>query len=120
MMKLAAAAGIDVAEVGLVPTNQIEGLPAEFSQEKANSLYVRRFDRTPEGGRIHVEDFNQIYHQFPHDKYKHYSYTNMGRDISAFLGADAVAEFIRRLAFNALIGNADMHLKNWSLSLIHI
>ena len=24
-------------------------------------------------------------------------------------------EFIRRLVFNILIGNADMHLKNWSL-----
>ena len=24
-------------------------------------------------------------------------------------------EFIRRLVFNTLIGNADMHLKNWSL-----
>jgi len=116
MMKLAAAAGIDVAEVGLVPTNQIEGLPVEFSQENANSLYVRRFDRTPEGGRIHMEDFNQIYHQFPHDKYKHYSYTNMARDISTFLGAGAAAEFIRRLVFNAVIGNADMHLKNWSVT----
>jgi serine/threonine-protein kinase HipA len=30
-------------------------------------------------------------------------------------GADGVAEFIRRLVFNTLIGNADMHLKNWSL-----
>ena len=26
-----------------------------------------------------------------------------------------IAEYIRRLTFNALIGNADMHLKNWSL-----
>jgi serine/threonine-protein kinase HipA len=115
MMKLAAAVGIDVADVGLVPTNQIEGLPLEFSDENADSLYVRRFDRTPEGGRIHIEDFNQIYHQFPHDKYKHYSYTNMARDISTFLGTEAVAEFIRRLVFNAAIGNADMHLKNWSV-----
>ena len=30
-------------------------------------------------------------------------------------GEDGVSEFIRRLVFNALIGNADMHLKNWSL-----
>ncbi len=28
---------------------------------------------------------------------------------------DDIAEFIRRLTFNTLIGNADMHLKNWSL-----
>ena len=26
-----------------------------------------------------------------------------------------MAEFIRRLTFNVLIGNGDMHLKNWSL-----
>lgn len=30
-------------------------------------------------------------------------------------GEAGVSEFIRRLVFNALIGNADMHLKNWSL-----
>src|SRR5258708_17434626 len=40
----------------------------------------------------------------------------MARDISKFLGADAVSEFIRRLIFNAAIGNADMHLKNWSVT----
>ena len=28
---------------------------------------------------------------------------------------DAVAEFVRRLVFSVVIGNADMHLKNWSL-----
>lgn len=113
MMKLAAAIGIDVAEVGLVATNQIEGLPPEFADENVNSLYVRRFDRTADGGRVHMEDFNQIYHQFPHDKYKHYSYTNMAGDISNFIGTDAAVEFLRRLTFNAAIGNADMHLKNW-------
>ena len=115
MMKLAGAVGIAVPEIGLMPTNQIQGLPFEFSDANANSLYVRRFDRTPDGGRIHIEDFNQIYHQFPHDKYKHYSYTNMARDISNFLGTEATVEFIRRLVFNAAIGNADMHLKNWSV-----
>jgi serine/threonine-protein kinase HipA len=115
MMKLAAAVGIGVAEVGLVATNQIEGLPEEFAADNANSLYVRRFDRTADGGRIHMEDFNQIYHQFPHDKYKHYSYTNMARDISSFIGTDTVVEFLRRLIFSAAIGNADMHLKNWSV-----
>jgi serine/threonine-protein kinase HipA len=39
----------------------------------------------------------------------------MARDISNFLPADAAVEFIRRLIFNAAIGNADMHLKNWSV-----
>ena len=39
--------------------------------------------------------------------------------LPAVIGAEGseedVAEFIRRLTFNTLIGNADMHLKNWSL-----
>jgi serine/threonine-protein kinase HipA len=30
-------------------------------------------------------------------------------------GQEGAYEFVRRLAFTALIGNADMHLKNWSL-----
>jgi hypothetical protein len=47
------------------------GLPPEFANETANSLYVRRFDHTADGGKIHSEDFNQIYRQFLHDKYKH-------------------------------------------------
>jgi len=115
MMKLAEAVGIEVAEVGLIPTNEVEGLPKELAGETANSLYVRRFDRTPEGGRIHIEDFNQIYRQFPNDKYKNYSYTNMAADISTYIGEEALVEFIRRLIFNAAIGNADMHLKNWSV-----
>jgi serine/threonine-protein kinase HipA len=115
MMKLAEAVGIKVAEVGLIPTKHIEGLPKQLAEENANSLYVRRFDRTPKGGRIHIEDFNQIYHQFPNDKYKNYSYTNMAGDISTFIGEEALVEFIRRLVFNAAIGNADMHLKNWSV-----
>lgn len=39
----------------------------------------------------------------------------MAGDIWRVLGQQGLAEFIRRLIFNAAIGNADMHLKNWSL-----
>jgi serine/threonine-protein kinase HipA len=35
--------------------------------------------------------------------------------IGAESGNEDIAEFTRRLTFNALIGNADMHLKNWSV-----
>jgi serine/threonine-protein kinase HipA len=115
MMKLAAAVGIETAEAGLVTTNEVEGLPPELRRETAKSLYVRRFDRAENGQRIHIEDFNQVYRQFPDDKYKNYSYTNMARDIWSFIGQDAGVEFIRRLIFSAAIGNADMHLKNWSV-----
>ena len=30
-------------------------------------------------------------------------------------GEAGITEFIRRLAFNAMVGNGDAHLKNWSL-----
>ena len=30
-------------------------------------------------------------------------------------GETGIEEFVRRFVFNALIGNADMHMKNWSL-----
>jgi serine/threonine-protein kinase HipA len=115
MMTLAREVGIDVADVGLIPTGNIEGLPSELRSEKANSLVVRRFDRTPEGTRIHIEDFNQVYAQFPDDKYRNYSYTNMAGDIWRVLGEADLVESVRRLVFSAAIGNADMHLKNWSL-----
>jgi serine/threonine-protein kinase HipA len=115
MMKLAARAGIEVAEVELVPISEIENLPQELSSDKANALAVRRFDRTAEGRRIHMEDFNQVYDQFPERKYQRYSYGNMAGDIWRVLGEPGLAEFVRRLIFNAAIGNADMHLKNWSL-----
>ena len=115
MMKLAAEVGIEVAEVGLVPTRDIENLPMELASDNSNSLYVKRFDRTTEGKRIHIEDFNQVYAQFPEAKYKRFSYGNMAGDIWRVLGRKGLTEFIRRLIFNAAIGNADMHLKNWSL-----
>ncbi len=43
------------------------------------------------------------------------SYRNIAEVLWAETGAEDVAEYIRRLVFNALIGNADMHIKNWSL-----
>jgi serine/threonine-protein kinase HipA len=39
----------------------------------------------------------------------------MAKDVWALLGEEGLTEFIRRIVFNAAIGNANMHLKNWSL-----
>jgi serine/threonine-protein kinase HipA len=115
MMTLAREVGIDVPEFGLLPVSSIGNLPAEFAEDKTNACFIRRFDRGPDGERIHAEDFNQIYGQYPEKKYEEHGYTGMAKDIWALLGEKGLAEFIRRLIFNAAIGNADMHLKNWSL-----
>jgi serine/threonine-protein kinase HipA len=105
---------IETAETGLVPVSEIAGLPHSFQRGKTNALWTKRFDRT-ENSRIHMEDFNQLYGQFPAKKYKSYSYANMASDLARLIGLEAVREFVRRIIFNAAIGNADMHLKNWTL-----
>jgi len=115
MMEFARAVGIQVPELGLIPLDKIPGIPEPWQQLKGNAYYIRRFDRGPHGTRIHIEDFNQIYGQFPEAKYKNYSYTNMATDLWRLTDETQFAEFIRRLIFNVGIGNNDMHLKNWSL-----
>ncbi|HEV3421277.1 MAG TPA: HipA domain-containing protein [Candidatus Acidoferrum sp.] len=115
MMTLAREVGIDVPEFGLMPVGSIANLPPEFADDKSNAYFIRRFDRGPDGERIHAEDFNQIYGQYPEQKYEQHGYTGMAKDIWALLGERGLTEFIRRVIFNAAIGNADMHLKNWSL-----
>ena len=115
MMQVACNVGIDTAETGLVPIGEIEGLPPAFQRGKSNALWVRRFDRT-QTTRVHTEDFNQVYGQFPDDKYKNFSYANMAGDLARIVGFEAVQEFVRRIVFSAAIGNADMHLKNWTLA----
>jgi len=115
MMTLAREVGIDVPEFGLIPISSIGNLPAEFVEEQTNAYFIRRFDRGANGERIHAEDFNQIYGQYPEKKYEQHGYTGMAKDIWALLGAKGLMEFIRRVIFNTAIGNADMHLKNWSL-----
>ncbi len=115
MMQFARAVGIETAETGLVPVEEVEGLPEVFRRQAENALWVKRFDRTPQNTRVHMEDFNQIYGQFPEKKYKNYSYGNIASDLVRAVGLPAAVEFMRRLVFSAAIGNADMHLKNWTL-----
>ena len=114
MMELAREVGLRVPDVKLVPTGEIAGLPSEIALA-GPTLAVRRFDRDAQGRRIHTEDFAQVFDVFPADKYAKASYENLASVLWAEAARSDVAEFARRLAFSALIGNGDMHLKNWSL-----
>lgn len=115
MMRLAGAMGIDVPEVRLVPLDQIEGLPDGLGRIEEGALAIRRFDRTADGGLVHIEDFAQVFGVYPEEKYARGSYRSIARVLWIETGEAGVREFIARLVFNTLIGNADMHLKNWSL-----
>lgn len=115
MMTLARMTGIDVPDVRLVDVASIAGMPEGMGRLKGSALAVKRFDRTEGGGRVHSEDFAQVFGVYPEKKYARASYRNLAEVIWAEIGTEGIAEFVRRLVFNVLIGNADMHLKNWSL-----
>ncbi len=115
MLRLARAAGITVPAIKLLPTDQIENLPDIVSSTDLQSLAIRRFDRHRSGGRIHIEDFAQVLGVYPRNKYDGYSYNNIASILWIEAKEEDVIEFLRRLVFTIGIGNADMHLKNWSL-----
>jgi serine/threonine-protein kinase HipA len=115
MVELARAIGIAVPAVKLVPVEEIQGLPQDAARFQGNALAVERFDRGPGGQRIHMEDFAQVFGVFPDHKYEGHSYANLAAVLWAETGESGAYEFVRRLVFSVLIGNGDMHLKNWSL-----
>lgn len=115
MMTLARMIGMDVPAIQLVDLESIRNLPEGIGTLKGQALSVERFDRLSDGTPVHIEDFAQVFGIYPEDKYKKANYRNIAHVIGAE-GVDAdIAEFVRRLTFSMLIGNADMHLKNWSV-----
>jgi serine/threonine-protein kinase HipA len=115
MLELARRVGIAVPDNRLVEMSGIKGLPEEARALGAKALAVQRFDRVAGGAAVHMEDFAQVFGQYPNDKYHFRSYANIAAVLWAEIGEDAVLEFVRRVMFSVVIGNADMHLKNWSL-----
>ena len=118
MMKLASKVGINIPEIRLVPISQIEGLPREvhaMNLASLNALAIKRFDRD-NGERVQTEDFAQVLGVLPENKYDDFNYGNLATVLSVFSSKYTdTDEFARRLMFAALIGNGDLHLKNWSL-----
>ena len=103
-MRLAGAAGLDVAPGGLIPL---------ASGELA--YITRRMDRTA-SGPLHMEDMCQVTDKMTEQKYRG-SMEQVGKAVlrySSNPGFDALRLFELAL-FCFLTGNADMHLKNFSL-----
>jgi serine/threonine-protein kinase HipA len=115
MMELARRIGISVPETALIPIDKISGLPSRINAIGKHAYVIKRFDRVANGERVHTEDFAQVFGVYPERKYDRASYRNIAEVIWTEMGDVGIVEFVRRLVFNFLIGNADMHLKNWSL-----
>ena len=84
--------------------------------QSGNLAYItKRIDRTKKG-KLSMEDMCQLTERHTEDKY-HGSYEQIGKAIqkhSATPGLDVV-NFFELVLFSFLTGNADMHLKNFSL-----
>ena len=103
-MRMASLAGIDTARHGLV--RLASGELAYIS---------RRFDR-PEGRKLALEDMCQLTGKLTEDKYRS-SMEQVGKAILRW-SSNPVLDATRLLdiaVFSFITGNADMHLKNFSL-----
>ncbi len=115
MMRLAQLCGMNVPAIDLIATGEIRNLPDGTDGLGSNAFVIERFDRLADGSRLHIEDFAQIFDVFPERKYRNGSFRSVAQVIAAECADASIIEFVRRLTFGMLIGNADMHLKNWSL-----
>lgn len=118
-MELARAAGVNTCQTELLPLTAIaDRLPFSLREDGRHFLLVHRFDRdadTPTK-RLHMEDFAQVLERSPDAKYEG-SYDEIGLILTELIegGEDDVLELLRRIKVNELLGNADAHLKNFSL-----
>ena len=96
---------------------KINVIPHSLIRLKSGKLaYIsKRIDRT-RNGKIHMEDMCQLTERLTEDKY-HGSYEQIAKAILKYStnpGLDVV-NFFEQVLFSFLTGNADMHLKNFSL-----
>ncbi len=104
-MKMAAICGIEVPWHGLI-----------YSKDNILNYVIRRFDRKGHTDKLALEDFAQLSQATRRTKYR----SSMEKVISII---DTYTTFpilekiklFKRTLFNFLIGNEDMHLKNFSL-----
>ena len=102
-MRIAEAFGIRV-----VPSSLIRLASGELS------YITRRIDRTKDGNKIHMIDMFQVTEAF--DKYKS-SMEKVGKAIDSYSDNTLLDKifYFEIVLFSFLIGNNDMHLKNFSM-----
>lgn len=104
-MKLAKSMDIEVPLHGLM-----------YNKDGSFSYFIKRFDRLPKGGKVAVEDFSQLLNFSRDTKYEaSMEKVVAGIDKHCTFPLIEKARLFRLTLFNFLIGNEDMHLKNFSL-----
>ena len=100
----------EIAGIRTVPHSLIRFADGELC------YITRRVDRTKKGDKIAMEDMCQLSERLTEDKYKG-SYERIAKLIKKHSSAPIldVINFWEIVVFSWLTGNADMHLKNFSL-----
>ena len=104
-MKMASKCGIITPIHGMV-----------YSKDGSLSYFIKRYDRTGKNNKLHVEDFAQLAGETRDTKYD-YSVEKLIKlidDNCTFPQIEKI-KFFKRFLFNFLVGNEDMHLKNYSI-----
>lgn len=104
-MKMASKCGIVTPVHGMV-----------YSKDGTLSYFIKRYDRVGKNGKIHVEDFAQLAGETRETKYNYSveGLINLIDDNCTFPQIEKM-KFFKRFSFNFLVGNEDMHLKNYSI-----
>lgn len=113
-MEWARSVDFDVPKCRLISRDQINGISANILPKNATLFAIQRYDRVGES-KVHQEDFAQVIGLLPRHKYDHATYDAMAKFSKSLLGSAGCIEFLKRLVFVIASGNADAHLKNWSL-----
>jgi serine/threonine-protein kinase HipA len=99
---MATAAGIDMCECRL------------YAEGERRHFLTRRFDRTPDGGKLHMQTLGAIAH-FDFGVVGVYGYEDAARVMRALgLGQPDIVRLYRRMVFNVVARNQDDHVKNLS------
>jgi serine/threonine-protein kinase HipA len=103
-MRLGALVGIEVPLHGMI-----------HCADGSLTYFVKRFDRVGRSGKLATEDFAQLAGRYRDTKYK-FSMERLASLLShcTFPMVERL-KLLRRSLFNYLVGNEDMHLKNFSL-----
>ena len=104
-MRLAASIGIGVPLHGLI-----------YSKDNSLTYFIKRFDWKGQKDKIAVEDFAQLSGMSRDTKYN-YSMEKLVKLIDDFCTFPSIekAKLFNLVLFNFLVGNEDMHLKNYSI-----
>ena len=104
-MTLAETIGLEVPVHGLV-----------YSKDNSMTYFIKRFDRTGHNKKLALEDFAQLLGEDRYTKYRS-SMEKVITVIERFCTFPKIEllKLFKLTLFNLLIGNEDMHLKNFSL-----